>query len=194
MNRRRFILSATAAAAVSLRVAAQVAPTVRGSREDLRGAKSVFVDTSEDSALHDAVVAELKAQLPTLAIREEADGADLVVRCTRGVADERQRNADAIRPPFDASEGSQSPAEATIPRPSRPGSREESRSGSDSWNDHDATADTSRFLLGSVLKRVAGGPAREAVAFRTPVHGQAESAVRDFVRKLAKELEKANRG
>src|SRR5262245_49751815 len=86
MDRRRFIGSIVGTLLAG-RAAAQVEPTVKGSRDDLRGAKRVFVDTSFDHSLNEAVTAEIKAQLPELELASEADGADLVVRCSRGMTD-----------------------------------------------------------------------------------------------------------
>lgn len=193
MHRRHFILSAVAAAIASPYALAQVAPTVKGSNADLRGAKTVYVDASYDRALRDAVVAELKAQLPELAIEDDPDGADLVVRCSRAVADRDRRNTDqATRPPFDASDRTTTPAEIDVPRPNRPGSRTEERGTSVETGDGPFD-DPSRFLLGSVVRPVPGGPSREVFSVRLPVRLKAESAARDLVKKLAKELKKANK-
>src|SRR5262245_34825362 len=92
----RFGLLTAIALVAALAAAAfgQVAPTIKGSREDLHGAHSVYVDASYDRELRDAIVAALKSELPELSIVEEPDGADLVVRFSRSVADDRPGRHD----------------------------------------------------------------------------------------------------
>ena len=190
MDRRRFMLSALAAL-VAGRASAQVEPTVKGSRDDLRGAKRVFVDTSYDRSLGEAVTAELKTQLPEVELVDDAEGADLVVRCSRGVPD------PAARDPFDDPPfAAQSPTVASPTHGPAPLSRRTPRADEPTAplpaDDEEDADEPRRYLVGSVLRHIHGGPAREVIAFRQPIRTKAESTARDFVRKLAKEYHKAN--
>src|SRR5215203_2697130 len=101
MNRRHVVSLLVSALALAAPALGQVSPTVKGSREDLRGARTVYVDAGHDRALGEALAAELGRELPELSIAGEAEGADLILRFSRSVADERpvhRENWD--RPPY----------------------------------------------------------------------------------------------
>lgn len=189
MDRRHFI-GTIAAVLVAGRASSQVAPTVKGSRDDLRGAKRVFVDTSYDHSLNEALTAELKAQLPELEIAADEDGAELILRCSRGVTDPNDHNLFED-PPFSASTTAPRSAPAPLTRRMPRDSQPTSPAADDGTDDSD---EPRRFLVGSVLRRVAAGPDREIIQFRQPIRMKAENTARDFVRKLAKEYHKANPG
>jgi hypothetical protein len=189
MTRRRFILTALAVAALAARATAQVAPTVKGSRDDLRGAKSVYVDTSYDHALRDALAAEIRKELPELTIAEAPEGADLILRFSRSVPDESDgRRGTWDEPPYSADQT----MSRTPPPPRRPPLPTEKTS-ADEPDAPDSFDAPTRYAIGSVLKPVPGGPAREALSFKQPIRTKAEAAARDFARKFAREYRKANR-
>ncbi len=173
--------------ALAATATAQVSPTVKGSREDMRGAKRVFVDTAYDRVLRDAIVATLAKELPDLQILDEQEGADLILRFSRSVADEKR---DAWEdPPFSADESI-----SRTPTPTRRVLRPDERPpGSPPDPDSlDPLDPPTRYALGSVLKPVKDGPMREALSFQQPIRTKAESAAGDFARKFAKEYRKVN--
>src|SRR5262249_23535020 len=103
MPRPGLLTAIALVAALAATAFGQVAPTVKGSREDLRGARSLYGDASDDRELGDAIVAALGSELPELKIADEPDGADLVVRFSRSVADDRPGQHDVSdEPPFSA--------------------------------------------------------------------------------------------
>jgi hypothetical protein len=188
MSRLRMLTATLWLAALAATAAGQVAPTVKGSREDLRGARSVYVDASYDREVRDALVAAIKAELPELTIAEAPEGADLVVIFSRSVADERRGDAGVSdEPPFSAD---QKISRASPPRPQRlPAARDMG----DEPDAPDAFERPTRYGIGSVVKPVAAGPSREALSFKQPIRTKVEATIRDFVRKFAKEYRKQNR-
>ena len=187
MSRPRLLTAILLTAALAATALGQVAPTVKGSRDDLRGARTVYVDASYDRELGDALVAELKSELPELSIAEAAEGADLVLRFSRSVADERRGKHDvSAEPPFSADQKM-----SRLP-PQRPQQLPAARDMGDEPAAPDPFERPTRYGIGSVLKPVAAGPSREIISFKQPIRTRAEATVRDFVRKFAKEYRKAN--
>ena len=187
MSRLRTLTATLWIAALAAAAAGQVARTVKGSREDLRGARTVYVDASYDREVRDALVAAIKTELPELTIAEAPEGADLVVIFSRSVADERRGGADiSDEPPFSAD---QKISRTSPPRaPRLPAARDMG----DEPDAPDPFERPSRYGIGSVVKPAPPGPSREILTFKQPIRTKVEATARDFVRKLAKEYRKAN--
>jgi len=188
MQRRDFLWSMTAVAFASGRARAQIEATVRGSRDDLKGAKTIRIDTSYDRELREMLAVEVAKELPDLKVVGEDEPSDLVLRCTHGFSDDP--GLATIDPAISAETGSNGRKPLTRTQmpadPARPGTYRQEP------DDQDASEEPRRFLVGSVLRPVSGGPAHEAIQFRQAIRIKTELTVRDFVRKLAKELKRAN--
>ena len=188
MNRRYFVSLLVPAVALSATALGQVSPTVKGSRDDLRDARTVYVDVGHDRALGEALAAELRRELPALAIAADPEGADLILRFSRSVADERPaRRENWDQPPYSADQT----ISRTPPPPRRAPLPSERTAGEEPKAPGAFDAPT-RFAFGAVLKRAGSGPMREAMSFKQPIRTKADTAARDFVRKFAKEYRRAN--
>jgi hypothetical protein len=187
MNRRHFVsLVVPALAATAL---GQVSPTVKGSREDLRGARTVYLDVGHDRALGETLAAELRRELPELVIAAEPEGADLLLRFSRSVADDRPAHRENWdQPPYSADQT----ISRTPPPPRRAPLPSERTAGDEPKAPGGAFEEPTRFAIGAVLKPVERGPMREALTFKQPIRTKADTAARDFVRRFAKEFRRVN--
>lgn len=193
--------------AVTLAIApscpAQAEQISKGSRDDLRGATSIFVDTGVDPDLGPMVVEALRRELPELAIVDRLDDAALVLRFSTSIAPNREvlPSVSAADASIDAPDGADPGA---LPSPGAPASDRARRTTPGTARQRlpdpgaiDSTApppasDTYQFAIGSILRPT--GPRRftEAVAFNRRIGSDVDSAVRDFVRKFARKYRKVN--
>lgn len=198
-------------------VFAQVAPVDKGSADDMRGAKSVFVDTGARTDLHDAIVANLHKELPEITVVETVEEAALVVRFQTTVAPKGSalEQADADRRATLAQRSStQRPVPA--PAPANPGDRtsglgrtdrsnpgpntvpppDSGRNRSEAFDvllpDPDDTPREYRYAIGTVLKPSGTNRYTEALSYVRKIEGETIQSIRDFVKKFAKAHRKAN--
>ena len=170
---------------------------VKGSNDDLEGMRKVYVDTGEDATLREIVEAQLREQLPDLALVDAPATDTLVVRFGRGYI-ERRADWDGVDE-FNKLIGPKTndvvvptrplPAPGTRTQPTRvaktPERGAEISTGSPMRREW--------YALGSVFKPTGAQTFAEVVNFRHIASRGFEGAAKDFVRKLAKEYRKANR-
>lgn len=196
---------------------AQVAQIDKGTPEDMRGSMTVFVDTGVRTDLRDAIIANIRKELPEVTIAGSIDEAHLVIRFQttvaprgpdleqedadrRAIASQRSSTVRPVPPPPPANPGDRSGgvgrADPRTPVTVRHDQIETGRSRSETFDvlrpDPEETPRESRYAIGSVLKPTAAKRFTEALSYVRRVEGEAVHSVRDFVKKFAKAYRKAN--
>lgn len=178
---------------------AQTVPAGKGSPEDLRGATTVFVDESVRGELRDAIVANLRIELPQITVVERAEDAALVLRFSTTIGDDtlldRSVRSDRTGLVDITKADAAVKPRLRIPPSARPDIVDPSRdmpTGIDAMDTETPQTRTYRYAVGSVLKP--SGPNRfvEPFSFKRRIGKETDRAVRDFVRKFAKAYRKAN--
>jgi hypothetical protein len=183
---------------------AQVAPATKGSNADLRGAKTIYVDTSYDVELEKLVTAHLGKELPELRIVEEPAEAMLVVRFSRSATAERRSisglsDDEKLRrqsnPDYQPTPRNLTVASRQI-QPVRPraGGAGMSNPFPDPRLDAMVVDDEPRRRAFGEVLRVDGGEVKAIFNFKRAVLRDYDRAARDFVRKLAKLYREENGG
>lgn len=179
---------------------AQTVPAGKGSPEDLRGATTVFVDESVRGELRDAIVANLRIELPQITVVERAEDAALVLRFSTTIGDDtlldRSVRSDRTGLVDITKADAAVKPRLRIPPSARPDIVDPSRdmpTGIDAMDTETPQTRTYRYAVGSVLKP--SGPNRfvEPFSFKRRIGKETDRAVRDFVRMFAKAYRKANR-
>jgi hypothetical protein len=195
MRTRRAAPGVFAALLVASAAFAQAGRVEKGSRDDLKGARTVFVDAIGSPELRDVILSNLETELPELHFTTQPDEADLLVRfeTTPG---RQSRPAPVVL------KGGMTHQSNPDHAPGHPGAGPVAtgdsvvRAGRDTSTIGPPGLDfgpiTTRYGFGSVLRVVGGGRVVEAIKFRQPVFNRPETVARDFARKLAKEFRKAN--
>ena len=193
------ILVLAVALLVSPGARAQTEPVEKGSHRDLRGAATVFIDPDVQTEHREAIVANLKTELPQVTVVDRVEDAALVIRFSTTLGSE-SLSASRDRAENSASEGpSDMPVKPALRQRLPPGNRPDipdtSRSSSRSLDDVESGTlqpRSYRYAVGSILKPY--GPNRfiEPVSFKRKLGSDTNRAVRDFVRKFAKAYRKAN--
>lgn len=191
----------TLAAIVALAPAAfsQTEPVGKGTPADLKGAATVYIDASVRNDLREAIVANLRTELPQLTVVERAEDAALVLRFSTSIGDDSLLDKSVRSDRTGLTDITKADAAAKprlrIPPSARPDIVDPSRdmpTGIDAMDTETPQTRTYRYAIGSVLKP--SGPNRfvEPVSFKRRIGDKADRAVRDFVRKFAKAYRKAN--
>lgn len=183
-------------------VSAQVGPVTKGSKADLRGATTVYIDTSYDRALQALVVAELAKEVPSLRVLDDPLGADLVLRFNR-ISSAARRDGNRLDEEARLSEAARKasrPVERVVDtRGARrePQLRSMNAPGPDLGGRVEMMGENvdqpTRYALGVVLRPAGDGTFREIFDFRQPVWSTYDRAARDFVRKFSKEFRRENK-
>lgn len=178
---------------------AQTVPAGKGSPEDLRGATTVFVDESVRGELRDAIVANLRIELPQITVVERAEDAALVLLFSTTIGDDTLLDRSVRSDRTGLVDISKADAAVKprlrIPPSARPDIVDPSRdmpTGIDAMDTETPQTRTYRYAVGSVLKP--SGPNRfvEPFSFKRRIGKETDRAVRDFVRNFAKAYRKAN--
>lgn len=190
------LLSLVAIFALSNAALAQTVPAGKGTPEDLRGATTVFVDESVRGELREAIVTNLRIELPQITIVDRAEDAALVVRFSTSIGS-GEMTLDRERSGRTDSTGLSTIPDGPAPRlrfpaSGRPEAPDASLSGPDALGSDELRDRTYRYAIGSVLKPA--GPDRfvEPFSFKRRIGKDTDRAVRDFIRKFAKAYRKAN--
>ena len=178
---------------------AQTEAVGKGSQSDLRGAVTVFVDTDIRAELRDAIVTNLRTELPQLTIVESADDASLVLRFSTSIGSDsmkldRDRAGRADTTGLSSTPAGPAPRER-FPPSSRPDIVDSARNSTrtiDTLAPDDPDPRTYRYAIGSVLKPTGSGRFVEAVSFKRRIGADTDRASRDFIRKFAKAYRKAS--
>jgi hypothetical protein len=209
MTQRKTQHARTLAAALllclpALAAFAQAEKIEKGSRDDLKGAATAFVDTNGDVVLRDFIVGRLKEELPELSVVESRQEAALVVRFVTAVhelpmesglgdpmtAMQHQSNPDYVPPPRnDRSLSGQAQRRRSESRiiPVQPMKRRPATDAPDA-----RTRRIERRAWGWVFKPAGEDLLRQVLKFEKIVRVKTETAAEDFVRKFAREYRKAN--
>ena len=193
------LLTLAAIFALSNAALAQTVPAGKGSPADLRGATTVFIDESVRGELREAIVANLRIELPQISIVDRAEDAALIVRFSTTIA------SDELALDRERSDRTDSAGLSTIPdgpsprlrfpasgRPEAPDASRNGSVGGDALGSDELRDRTYRYAIGSILKPA--GPDRfvEPLSFKRRIGKDSDRAVRDFIRKFAKAYRKAN--
>lgn len=178
---------------------AQAVAVEKGSPDDLRGATTICVDAGIRGELRDAILANLRTELPRLTVVERPEDAALVLRFSTTIGNDtlgenRGRSDSTGLNDIAQTDGAPKPRMRTPPS-DRPGTVDPSRElprDLDSMDAESSLLRTYRYAIGSILKPA--GPDRfvEPVTFKRKIGDKVDRAVRDFVRKFAKTYRKAN--
>lgn len=183
---------------------AQVAPVEKGTSADLRGATSVFIDTGASVELRDAIVADLRRELPQLAIVDRAADAMLIVQFTTSIGPDNpyldlnradrsglshRTNTDRQPPP----PGSKIEDRLTMkPQPEIVEARKTARRPVDAFANQVSQSRPNRYAIGSVFTTSGTNRLVEPVSFKRRIGAKADDAVHAFTRKFVKVYRKAN--
>jgi hypothetical protein len=195
MRTRRAVPAVVAALLAASAAFAQAGKVEKGSRDDLKGATTVFVDAAASPEMRDVIVADLETRLPGIHFARRLEDADLVLRFETTLGRPSRPEPVAMKggmthqsnPEFSpgwASGGAVANGEPVVragqgmPRGTVP--------------DFDFGPVTSRYGFGSVLRVRDDGRVVEALKFRQAVFNRPETVARDFARKFVKEFRKAN--
>ena len=182
---------------------AQTEQCVKGSGRDLAGAATVYVDAGLDRELRDALVAQLRAELPEVTVVDAPAQAALIVRFSRSLAPARAAPSGVRHDAESNRVRSQiNPSYVPLPRGSVPRRRgrydpplqaapPETESSS-IFGSPRQDPRTDRWAFATVLKPAGANRYIEAIRFKQVIWTSYQIPVRDFVRKLAKEYRKAN--
>lgn len=190
------LLALASLIAVSNATFAQTVPATKGSPADLRSATTLFVDESVRGELREAIVANLRIELPQITIVDRAEDAALLVRFSTTIGSDEMaldRERSGRTDPTGLATTSDGPApRLRFPASGRPEAPDASRSGPDTLGGEELRDRTYRYAIGSILKPA--GPDRfvEPFSFKRRIGKDTDRAVRDFVRKFAKAYRKAN--
>ena len=179
---------------------AQTVPAGKGSPEDLRGATTVFVDESVRGELRDAIVANLRIELPQITVVERAEDAALVLRFSTTIGDDtlldRSVRSDRTGLVDITKADAAVKPRLRIPPSARPDIVDPTRdmpTGIDAMDTETPQTRTYRYAVGSVLKPSGLNRFVEPFSFKRRIGKETDRAVRDFVRMFAKAYRKANR-
>ncbi|MBK6316455.1 MAG: hypothetical protein IPF53_19735 [Blastocatellia bacterium] len=177
---------------------AQIEAVGKGSQSDLRGAASVFVDNKIRAELRDAIVTNLRTELPQLTIVERAEDASLVLRFSTTIGSDSMKldrdRAGRADTGLSSTPAGPAPRERFPPsnRPDIVDSARNSTRTIDTLAPDDPDPRTYRYAIGSFLKPTGSSRFVETVSFKRRIGADTDRAVRDFVRKFAKAYRKAN--
>lgn len=176
---------------------ANASPSDKGAASALRGVSSVFVDTGTDAALHDAVVTNLKSELPKLTIVDRAEDAALVLRFSSdsdpgsvpvGQRDARIVVAQDMEHATDTDRQTKTaPSGGGIVEPSDGGTR-----AVDSMAPPVPPPSVYRTVFCSVLVRQSAPAMSEVLTIKRRAGAASDGPARAIVRKFAKVYRKAN--
>lgn len=188
-------------AIVSLATAAvaQTEPVGKGTPADLRGAATVYIDASVRDDLREAIVSNLRIELPQLTVVEQADDAALVLRFSTSIGDDSLLDKRSRSDSTGLTDITKADAPAkprlripSSPRPDMPDPSRDLPSTIDTLDTEMPQTRTYRYAIGSILKPAGLNRFVEPISFKRRIGTKADRAVRDFVRKFAKAYRKAN--
>ncbi|HQR37428.1 MAG TPA: hypothetical protein PLF26_03420 [Blastocatellia bacterium] len=177
-----------------------------GTRDDMKGATTVFVDTAVDPETREAIVLELGRQLPNLRVVEHEEESALVLRFSTSIPESRPLDDDPVGSAADGRMRSQSnpdhvptPGSLTAAQRTTNGTSPRIADVADSPSVLDSMAPPApgpglyRYASGSVLKVSGANRYTEALTYSQGFTSSTAAAARAFVRKFAKAYRQANR-